>query len=409
MCNSFILKHFKSTRSFKLNDHLITKLKYNMKIVILIDNMKFSGGRKVFFEYATYLKNSGHDVSILTLNKRGEFSNSVNATQVNSFAPKNIPYTDILLATTPREVKSAYKSKKGKVVHFCQGYEIEDLEERVAGNILPERYHECIERGLSGKLKLLKKKFYWKRKRNYFNSIYKLNTNLITVSKHLKTILEERYKRPVHLCRNGIHTNFFHPDKNWHFEEFTKQNPCRIINIGPLKVTVKGIPDTLQAIKKAKSKGLPINFIRVTPHKTEITALEKEIADEYYTSLSSEELSDLMKKCDVYISNSLEGEGFGLPAMEALGCGLVPILSNISSYKNFSDKKNYCIFVDEHAPEKTYQALEKIIRLNKDDFEKIRMNAVEISKEYTFAKACTQFENILKSILLSTDNSKQHS
>jgi glycosyltransferase involved in cell wall biosynthesis len=370
-----------------------------MKITFLIDNMKFSGGRKLFFEYASKLENRGYKVQILTLSNKGELNTFIKSKLVDNFSSETIPVSDILLVTTPGEVESAVKSKKGKVIHFCQGFEIEDLENRIYNNILPLRYQKFLKQGFLGKIKLFRKKQYWKKKIAYYEKIYNLNTILVTVSNHLKDKLEKKYNKNVFLCKNGIHTDIFHPPQNWKFQEFSQENPCQIISIGSIKVTFKGIQDTLQAISKAKNDKLPIKFIRVAPQNDEITSAEKHLTDEYYTALPPEELGKLLKSCNVYISNSHEGEGFGLPAMEALGCGLISILNNISSYRNFSNEKDFCLYVKENSPKDSYEAIKKVLNLNKTEFNAIRTKAIHVSQQNTFEKAYNRLEEIVERTL----------
>jgi glycosyltransferase involved in cell wall biosynthesis len=105
----------------------------------------------------------------------------------------------------------------------------------------------------------------------------------------------------------------------------------------------------------------------------------------------------------VYISNSTEGEGFGLPAMEALSCGLLCILSSISSCLSFSDRRDFCFFVPERDPTATSAVLKEIIRSPSEKFVDIRKNALEISAHYSHEKACKNFEKILENILRSED------
>jgi len=174
--------------------------------------MKFSGGRKLLFEYASFLQKEGHNVEMLIQEKRGLLSNYIDTKIISNFSPNNIPECDIIIASKPKEVLKSWDSGKGKVVHFCQSFEITDLEQRIRGEALPFRYHK---KGLLNSLKVYKKRKSWKCKVRRIDRVYRVPTHLITVSAHLKKLLEKRYKRPVYLCRNGVHQEFFYPDKNW--------------------------------------------------------------------------------------------------------------------------------------------------------------------------------------------------
>lgn len=348
----------------------------------------------MLLEYANFLQKEGHNVEILIQEKRGLLSNYIDAKIVSNFSPNNIPECDIIIASTPKEVLKSWDSRKGKVVHFCQGFEITDLEQRIRGEALPFRYQK---KGLLNSLKVYKKRKSWKRKVRRIDRTYRLPTHLITVSAHLKKLLEKRYKRPVYLCRNGVHQEFFYPDKNWKPVTFSDGRPLRIVNVGPYNVALKGIPDTLRATELLKREGLPIQFIRVSPH---ISDAEKDnpLIDEAYENISQKELGKLFRSCDVYVSNSTEGEGFGLPAMEALSTGLLCILSSISSYLDFSDRKDFCFFVPEKDATATSAVLKEIVAASSGKFFDIRKNALEISANYSHEKGCKNFEKILEDI-----------
>lgn len=356
--------------------------------------MKFTGGRKIYFGYADFLRKKGHDVSVLVQDVSGDLAGTVEVEKVLDFSPQNIPECDLIVTTTPKETKLAWDSKKGKVVHFCQGYEITDLEKRISGKTIPNRYKNP---GIINSLKLFKKRISWKKKIERINKIYQLPTHLVTIAQPLKKVLEERYNKTVQLCVNGIPEKFFFPRKDWTYRSFNRKNPLKIVNIGPIDVTFKGILTTIDAVKKAKESGLPVKFIRITPKVLEEDKAQS-VVDEIHEGLKPEEVGEIMRNCDVYISNSTDGEGFGLPAVEALCSGLVCIYSKISSYSSFSERRDYCYFVEEYDVEATFNAIKDIIELPEEKFCELRKNSLEVSSDFSYEKSCNRFEEILLSI-----------
>ena len=355
-----------------------------MKFVFLSKNMAFSGGRKLLFEYAGYLRDQGHDVVILVIRIEGTLRGMIGVTQVDDFSLASIPECDIIVATTHKDVFKAWRSGKGKTVHFCQGFLIVDLEHRSDGRSIPPRFQGS---GLAAKLRLMWKKHYWRKKIRRIEKIYRLPIPKIVVSKHLK-----RFGGDISVCRNGVHQEFFYPEKDYTPLKFSLERPMKIVNVGPYNVSSKGIPITIKAVEGAKSRGIPIHFTRVSPSTHEKNI---DIVDEKYSSLSQEELGKVLRSCDLYISNSTEAEGFGLPAMEALSCGLVSILSDISSYQNFSEDKEYCIFVPQNDYEATIDAIEKVYRMSENEMLQIRYKALEVASEFSHDDACSKFEKLL--------------
>jgi glycosyltransferase involved in cell wall biosynthesis len=369
-----------------------------VKLVFLIDNMNFSGGRKLFFEYALFLARQGHEVQTFCREMRGELAAFLPCEAQPNFTAKTIPPCDLIVATTHKEVADAAGSKIAPVVHFCQAYEITDLEQRIHGTVIPPRFQG---RGLLNRIRLFRKKLSWKRKIHHYDRIYRLPTHLVTISKHIQSELKKRYRRPVKLCVNGIHQEFFHPAENWQPPTISTERPLRIVNIGPQEVSFKGINTTLKAMEILKSKSIPVHFTRVTPKANEADRSATCI-DELKESMTQEELGNLLRSSDVYISNSTEGEGFGLPAMEALASGTVAVLSNISSYRNFDESRNFCFFVPENDVWATVNAIESILAVNPAELAKMRSRAIKIASLYSHDRACQRFETILRQFISGT-------
>ncbi len=371
-----------------------------VRCVFLTDSLNFSGGRRLLLERAAYLRSIGWDVVVLTQTSEGALAGVTPVDVVPDFSPANIPDCDVIVATTPREVELAWRSGKGAVAHFCQGFEITDLEQRVDGRVLPPRYEGS---GILHAAKLARKKMSWKRKIKRVDAVYRLPTNLIAVSKHLAEELERRYDRKVALCENGVDLSVFRPlsfPPSW--GDFSKENPLRIINVAPYKVTFKGVGTTLSAVDKLKGRGVPVRFIRVAPS---ISSSERgdSLVDEFHENIPTERLAELLRESHMYISNSTEGEGFGLPALEALASGLVCVLSGISSYKNFSDMRDFALFVPEGDAEATAAAVERAAAMSAEDVESIRSRALEVAGRLSSKKSNERFAEILAEIADSGD------
>ncbi len=366
-----------------------------MKIVFLSQHMKFSGGRRLHFDYAKHLISEGHDVSVLVIKDVGELKGYLPVMTVPSFDGRHIPECDLIVATTPKDVKVALKSGRGKVVHFCQGYDNIDMEKRINENIIPPRYQGS---GLMHRIILFRKKIQWRKTLREWEGIYRLPTYFISISSHLQDELEKRYGRPAPLCRNGIDLKIFYPEKDRPCRNFSDSSPMRIINIGPYDVTYKGIQTTLEAVKKAKDAGMNIDFMRIAPIAS---SAEAALNPSYPIKIGvpQDEFCTTIRSCDVYISNSTDREGFGLPAMEAMASGLVPILSDINCYRSFSGCSDHCIFVPEGDSEATFKAIERLYRMNPPEFQSMREKSISVSNDFSFDKACARFEELLKSFL----------
>ncbi|MCK5311335.1 MAG: glycosyltransferase family 4 protein [Desulfobacteraceae bacterium] len=362
-----------------------------MHFVFLSSTMKFTGGTKLLFDYASYLRQAGHKVDVLVKSKVGTLKDSIYVTVVKNFNSETIPECDLVIATTPRDLQQALDSKKNKVVNFCQGLQVIGLEERIKGYGIPFRFQK---KGVLNKLRLMRKKISWQRKINRIDKLYRLPMPVITVAKPLQRIFERRYGQKVDLCVNGVHEKYFFPLSERREIKINPDSPLRILSVGPLDVSVKGIAITLDAIKKLKDNGIPIHFTRVAP---EFIDIEKDnpCVDKFFENVSPEKMGEIMRSSDIYISNSFAAEGFGLPAIEALSCGLLCVLSSIPSYKSFSIRDDFCFFLDENNDDGTVKAIHQIIQLQKSQIENVRNNALEVASDFSLAKACKRFEQIL--------------
>jgi glycosyltransferase involved in cell wall biosynthesis len=363
-----------------------------MKIIFLSNHMKFSGGRWLMFEYAKFLADQGYDSTILVTRKTGELTAKYEATEIPAFNEKYVPDCDLIVATSPDELEKGWRCRKAKkVVHFCQGFDLIDMEHRVQGKFIPPRYQGG---GFLGVIRRFRKRIQWRRTLRQWDAVYRLPTYFISVSQHLTDELERRYRRPAPLCRNGVDLTIFKAATDWSPPRFSPGRPMRIANIGPYHVTYKGIPTTFDAIRLAMERNLPVEFIRITKEPSEF---EKEAPFPFrlHENPPSPEMAEIMRSCDVYISNSTEREGFGLPAMECMASGLMVILSDIQCYRSFSDRSDFALFVPEGNAEKTVAAIENILNMTPEEMTKFRNKSLEVSSTFSHEAACRRFEELL--------------
>lgn len=337
-----------------------------------------SGGVKVISQHVKMLNQANIEALLFTR----KVETNIPLSELNMYdrpvvleENEDLPDCDLYVGSIFSDVKMLFQRGRGKIIHLCQGYEPIDFTTRLIGGVVSEKY---LRKGFMSLWKWADRWKFRKRIRE-IESIYALPTVKVAVSKHLVALIEQRYQQPCFLIPNGIDPEIFFPNQN---RVWGKDGKIRILSVGPIHVGFKGIPDTLQAIKILREKGVPIRFIRVSPHPPSPTEELGKVVDEYYMNLKEQEMGELYRNVDIFISSSLEGEGFGLPAMEALASGVPTILTEISSYLNFDEKKDFGFFVPVHRPDLIAEGVIRIIE-SSTFREGIQKRGMKVAQNYT--------------------------
>ncbi len=110
-----------------------------------------------------------------------------------------------------------------------------------------------------------------------------------------------------------------------------------------------------------------------------------------------EDLVNLYSGCQVFVYPSLY-EGFGLPILEAMACGAPVITSNNSSMEEVG--KNAAILVDPRNEKQIAKAIEFVLNLNGENYEKMKHASISRAKEYSWEKTAKDtlklYEDLVK-------------
>jgi len=330
-----------------------------MRIGYFIRNIGISGGVKVFLQHVQMLKDLRCEVVLITRRIVDDWINVPHDTVVlkrDDLA--DIPECGLYVATFASDVRRLFRTAKARTAHLCQGYEPDEYWARIKGESVPEKY--ATGKHVLGRLKKYRNSLHFKRKIREFDATYRLPTIKIAVSRNLALLIEKRYQQKCFLVQNGIDHNVFYPNRMRAWGGADRQAPVKVLSIGSMSVGAKGIPDTLEAIRIMKQRRA-INFTRVSPGPPSQKEMASGIIDRFLTGLSEEEMALLYRDTDIFISASLEAEGFGLPAIEALASGVPSILTEISAHESFSVSRDFAWFVPTHAPDKIAIGIETFV------------------------------------------------
>lgn len=348
-----------------------------MRIGYFIRNVGVSGGVKVILQHVMMLKEAGFDVALMAEKVKAEWQGLPSQPiPIKEKDLSDMPLCDVYVGSVPTDVVRLHKRKKGIVVHLCQGYEPVEYRSRIDGEAISEKY---MRKGPFSAFQRCMDTAKFKKRIRDLEAIYRLPTVKAAVSRHLKELIEKTYSQECALIQNGIDAAVFYPqpDRVW-----GGGGTVKVLSVGSMAVGFKGIADTLDAVQSLKEQGMAITLIRVSPGPPSTREKEGGIVDRYLTSISEAEMAALYREADIFISSSLEGEGFGLPAIEALASGAPAILTEISTYRNFSGDKTFAWFVPTHSPERISAG---IIALKEDAGLRQRCieNGLLVARRYT--------------------------
>lgn len=346
-----------------------------LKITYLLESTELWGGNKVALEQAELLSNAGYRITILSKDAGPTwYPLKLPVTQVTNFDAATIPDSDIVIGTFWPTVKAAFEAGKGIPVHLCQGYEAANKE-------------------------LLQLK-------DAIDEVYSYKIPKLTVSPHLDKFLKERFDAETYYIGQTLNHNIFYPSR---VPRHKKDSPFTILVVGPFEADVKNIPSALIGISIAKKRmNRPLHLIRSSqfPLSTEEEEMIKPAAYHFHVPFSS--MGEIYRDADLLVSVSKEAEGFGLPALEAMACGVPVILSSIPSYRSFDAKQDYALFVE---PSDTEALADAIVKLANDISLRDRLSrrGLEVAGKFTGEKARQRLTAAMEEIFYKDKLSKTKS
>lgn len=326
------------------------------------------GGVKVALEDANWLSRRGHQVTVLSRSGPPAWMDmQCDFRQVADFRPENLPDADVLIGTfwsTVPWVASA-GPQKGTPVHFCQGFEGDNPE------------NEAV--------------------RDRIEATYRLpGLNHVTISPHLTRLLRDRFGIDAHEVRYVIDHDVHHPGP-----ARTPQAPLRVGLVGPYQIPWKDLATGYAACNLAHRAGQQLVLVRAS--NTPPTAEERDqpFPIEWHDQLRPDQMGDFYRSLDVFLGTSRgHEEGFFLPAIEAMACGVPSVLTSIPCFRNHQrlvDHDRYALFVEPQDPAGMAEALVLAGALP-DVRRALRQGGLEVARQYHPDLHGEQLEAVLQKL-----------
>lgn len=342
-------------------------MKQKMRIVYVLESTGLCGGVKVVLHHVLSLQKLGHDVTVISREPYPTwFHATVPFLQINSYDCDILRSCDWIVATFPLNILELYSfhELRKKMVHLVQGYENDYIEAKAYRRLIQEAYSLPIPK--------------------------------ITISKRLSLYLADKYPDAFFVVvGQGIDPDCFFlntDDKYSHANEID-----RIFLIGPLSISIKQIPIGLLAYKRIREKYPGIQLVRISAVDTrgEEEAMIGPIPW-YYIHQSPKSVGDILRQGNgILISPSSPGEGFGLPPIEAMACGVPTVLSDIPSFRSFAKPCDYALFAPHDNPVAMADKVCYLIE-NSDERRRLIKRGIEVASTYSFETVAKKIESFFQ-------------
>lgn len=327
-------------------------------VVYVLPSTDMYGGIRVVFEHAEGLADRGYDVTVVGPDPPPDwYSLRVPYRQLAVFEPGGVPAADICFGTFYTTLGPVVDSGSAHAFHLCQGFE---GVHREYAPILHE-----------------------------IDAAYRLPTTKVLISRHLVPVLRERYGIEPNFIGQAIDSEHFVPG-----EFRARPEPFRIGVVGPFGHRPKGIGEALEGLGLARREGFEIEVHHASslPYSEEEKALG--VTDCFHYRLSTDQMVKFYQSLDALVHPSHDEEGFPLPPLEAMACGVPVALTRIRSFAVLPDPAVI------RYPHGQPPALVPVVRelFDADRRRGLRHAGLECVREYTLDSVLDSLEQVFERV-----------
>jgi len=232
-----------------------------------------------------------------------------------------------------------------------------------------------------------------------FQFLYSLPVGRIAVSPHVRDYFQRNYGQKTFDIFNGINLDLFKPQ-----DKSSSGKEIRILSSGNPAHLLKGKGDIKRALclvaKACPHLDFHLTIVcgeRIPEQENIFGDVPGNVTCRIKYGLSPEQMRQAYCESDIYINSSWY-EGFGLPSIEAMACGIPVIQADNRGLDGVAKDRLNCLLIPPNNPRKMADAIETLINdvnlrnnLIKNGIE----TANEYSKEKQYKMFVDQFEKIL--------------
>jgi glycosyltransferase involved in cell wall biosynthesis len=272
-----------------------------LKIAYLLESTALFGGVQVALLQAEALARRGHRVTVVSPQPAPDWFPLMRAGfERSSFRDSTeLAGAQVRVATFWKTVPVALLGARGPVFHLCQGYEGQF-------SFYREQWPEI-------------------------EAVYRMPTRKLAISETLRTLLEARGFGPVVNVGQAFEAERFSPGP-----ARPAADPPVVLVVGPAEVDVKGVDVALDGLDLWRRSGGLFRLRRVATSRAGEKERRRGLTDEYHHGLAPDRMPFAYRSSDVFLGPSRPEEGFGLPSLEALACGIPALLSETPGHREMA-------------------------------------------------------------------------
>jgi alpha-1,3-mannosyltransferase len=376
----------------------MSQARNQLKVLQVSHHFKpFHGGiERIVDELSQRLKKNGWRVEIACLDRNPNQGKVLPAEEtMDGLKVKRIPFTDLKYYKFAPQILKLVRQSEAEIIHIHNiGFWTDCLLLAKLFGLHDKKVVVSTHGGIFHTPRL-----YWLKKlyfHGWLRFLFKLADKVVAVSKKdfqdFKGVVA---KDKLVLVENGVDLSRFNRLKG-------RREKDRCLFVGRLSEN-KRIDRLIEALAGAKGEN---NLIVVGKDDENLSPGLKKKAKELkvgervrFTGAVNEK--DLLKEysqAEFFVSASAY-EGFGLTAVEAMASGLIPLLNDIPSFRQFVRQGENGFIVDYSSPAKAAAELSRLSRLSAGERKKLSAGARAASQRFDWPNKTKEFERVYQSCL----------